>query len=87
MTPAPLNIDRWRRLEHLFHASLELPQEQRDAYLREACGPDHSLRVEVESLLANDFQEDHLIRIVDDATDRIFDEPSSAVALRSESDD
>src|SRR5215471_17436388 len=41
-----------RRIEELFHAALEVEKDQRDDFLRKACGPDESLHRAVESLLA-----------------------------------
>ena len=41
----------WQRIKALFGAALERPPAERQAFLREACGPDRSLRGEVESLL------------------------------------
>ncbi len=43
--------DRWRRIEELFHAALELDLDARSAFLQQACGADADLRREVESLL------------------------------------
>src|SRR4030095_4000205 len=43
--------DRWTRLYELYHAALEQPEEQRDAFLRSACNGDESLRRDVMSLL------------------------------------
>ena len=40
--------------EELFHAALELPPEERAAYLAKACAGDTALRAEVESLLEAD---------------------------------
>jgi predicted unusual protein kinase regulating ubiquinone biosynthesis (AarF/ABC1/UbiB family) len=45
--------DRWAKLEELFQAALELPVEGRSGYLAEACGADHTLLHEVESLLCS----------------------------------
>jgi len=56
MTP-----ERWRRVEELYHAALERPQEQRAAFLDEACGDDQELRHEVESLLRYEQAEDSLL--------------------------
>jgi serine/threonine protein kinase/tetratricopeptide (TPR) repeat protein len=46
--------ERWRQIENLYHAALELEGSGRAAFLKEACGADHDLRREVESLLASD---------------------------------
>ena len=48
MTP-----DRWRAIERLYHAARARPEEQRAAFLAEACAADVALRTEVESLLAS----------------------------------
>ena len=43
---------RWPRVKALFDGALNLPTEQRAAFLDDACGGDEGLRSEVESLLA-----------------------------------
>jgi hypothetical protein len=71
--------DRWRRIEELFHSTIELPESQRLDYLRDQCGADDQLRQEIESLLKADYQESPLIAgIVDDATNSLMleDEPT-----------
>jgi len=45
--------ERWEKVKDLFGSAVELDPSQRSAFLREACGPDESLRAEVESLLAS----------------------------------
>jgi serine/threonine protein kinase/Flp pilus assembly protein TadD len=47
MTP-----ERWQKVEQVYHAALERAENQRAAYLREACAGDDALWHEVESLLA-----------------------------------
>jgi serine/threonine-protein kinase len=75
MTGAAWTADRWRRIEELFQTALDIPQAQRDAFLRGACGSDDALRLDIESLLANDYQESPLIAfIVDDATSRMLED-------------
>lgn len=44
--------EHWLKVEQLYHAALEREEEQRAAYLKEACPGDDALRREVESLLA-----------------------------------
>lgn len=41
----------WQRIKDLFGAAIERTPAERDAFLREACGDDASVREEVESLL------------------------------------
>jgi len=45
------SADRWRRIEELFHAALDLEPQARPAFLQQACGADAELQKEVESLL------------------------------------
>ena len=49
-----MSSDQWDLLTHLFHQALELPFDERPAFLREACGPNHKLRNVLESLLQAD---------------------------------
>ena len=44
---------QWARIKELFGAALDLEPAQRAAFLRDACGDDDDLRIEVESLLAS----------------------------------
>lgn len=44
-------LEQWKRVEELFHESLERPEAERDAYLREACAGDEALHAEVQGLL------------------------------------
>lgn len=44
--------ERWRRVEELYHIALELPPEQRSAFIQRECDLDEELRKELESLLA-----------------------------------
>jgi serine/threonine-protein kinase len=50
----PVDPDRWRRIEEVLDAALDLPPGQRKRFLDEACAADAALRSEVESLLAAD---------------------------------
>jgi len=43
--------ERWKQVEELFNAALELESVARAAFLAEACAGDEELRREVESLL------------------------------------
>lgn len=45
------STDRWKRLEMLFYQCLELPAEERSAWLAESCSDDTELRREIEGLL------------------------------------
>src|SRR4029453_8019530 len=51
-------MDRWQRIERLFHSAVEMPPEHRDAFLREACGRDPELYREVAQLASCDVDAD-----------------------------
>jgi serine/threonine protein kinase len=56
MTP-----ERWQQVKELFHAALEREPKFRSDFLVRACGPDQSLRAEVESLLSSHEEEGSFI--------------------------
>jgi len=58
MTP-----QRWRELEEIYHAAVELEPASRDAFLARVCKGDEPLRCEVESLL----ELDNLPQLIDEA--------------------
>ena len=41
----------WERVEQIFHAALDLPNEKRDDFLEEACAGDAALAAEIKSML------------------------------------
>jgi predicted ATPase/predicted Ser/Thr protein kinase len=47
-----MNVERYQKVGQLYHAALDLRRESRPEFLAAACGGDHALRHEVESLLA-----------------------------------
>ncbi len=49
--------ERWKEIDRIFTAAVELEPDERAAFLTEACGPDDELRQEVESMLAHDSPE------------------------------
>ncbi len=51
-----MQTDRWKQLEQLFHAALQLDESQRAAFIEAACTGDPELRRELELLLAHDRQ-------------------------------
>lgn len=51
-----MNINRWKLVQNLFEMLLDLPQEQRAAYLRSHSGGDQEIVREVMNLLAGDEQ-------------------------------
>ena len=60
--------DWWRRVEEVFTRAVDLPEEERTAYLEEACAGDEVLRAEVESLLRHEsVSQEGLDRVVTEA--------------------
>ncbi len=53
MTPDTPTPERWRQIEQLYHAALERPLEEREAFFDEACAGDDELRREVVSLITS----------------------------------
>ena len=47
-----MNVDRWQKLEQIYHGAIECDTKARDEFLQRACGEDDELRREAESLLA-----------------------------------
>jgi eukaryotic-like serine/threonine-protein kinase len=58
-----MNAKRWNEIEKIFNAALEHEPANREAFLKEVCAEDESLRAEVESLLANDEQAGSLLKV------------------------
>ena len=56
-----MDPERWRRVEELCHASLQVAPEQRAGFLQDACGRDEQLRREVESLLTHEASAEEFI--------------------------
>ncbi len=56
-----MDPERWRRIEDLYHASLQVEVGERSAFVRNACAGDEELRGEVESLLAYEESSEHFI--------------------------
>ena len=53
--------DRWATVERVYHAALAQSVETRAAFLAEACANDEELRLQVESLLAQDASADAVL--------------------------
>ncbi|HEX9708671.1 MAG TPA: serine/threonine-protein kinase, partial [Candidatus Thermoplasmatota archaeon] len=47
-------VERWRRIQALFHAATELPAPKREEFLRAECGGDDALRERVRAMLSAD---------------------------------
>jgi serine/threonine protein kinase len=56
-----INPKRYRQIDELFQAALEVEPAKRSAFVSSACGDDESLRAEVEALLSSAEQEWELI--------------------------
>lgn len=57
-----MNPERWKQIDELFSAALEIDQDKRAAFLDQACAGDDDLRKELETLLASDEKEQSRIQ-------------------------
>ncbi len=48
-----MNLERWQKLDKLFHAALEREPGKREAFITEACAGDQELLQELESMIAH----------------------------------
>jgi len=71
-----MQSERWRRVEQLYHAAMELEEGQRKAFLDHECRGDPALRVDVESLIPYAQQ-----------TGRILDKPALEAVVGAIADD
>jgi hypothetical protein len=46
-----MDSEHWKQLDKLLHGALQLPPEERDAFLREVCAGNEPLECEARSLL------------------------------------
>ena len=53
--------ERWSQISRLYHDAVSVAPAERAEFLRKACGPDDSLRAEIESLLIDDSRADRLL--------------------------
>jgi len=56
-----MNTTRWKQIDELFDAALDLPEAERENFLSEKCGDDEDLRNEVLSLLQADTGSDNFL--------------------------
>src|SRR5262245_25159603 len=47
-----MNKDQWRRIEKIFYSAMEIPLNERDEFVGQACAGDEELRQEIRALLA-----------------------------------
>ncbi len=56
-----MSPDKWNEISKIFHIALEKEPSERFEYLNQACGDDNELRLEIETLLDSNDQEDSFI--------------------------
>ena len=49
----PMDAERWKRVDELLQAALQVPAERQEEFLRQQCGGDAELLEEVRSLLTS----------------------------------
>src|SRR6185436_17775899 len=79
-----MNIERWQRIEQLFHQASALPPEEHERWLAGACGGDRELELEVLRLLAGDrHSETSVRRVIADVSTDLLTEGLGAEAFRN----
>lgn len=58
---APMDHDRWNRIQAVFDAACDLPADQRTAFLARECAGDPDLRDQVMSLLTADLEAEEVL--------------------------
>src|SRR6187399_2835377 len=76
--------DRWEEINQIYDAALEVREDERPAFVREACHGDEELLREVESLLAYDQQAQQLLDrpAMQVAAEKLAGEPPSLVGRK-----
>jgi eukaryotic-like serine/threonine-protein kinase len=79
-----MNSDRWEQINRLWDAALEVPEEERPAFLERNCQGDAELRREVESLLFYELPAQPFIELpaIEVAPEKPLDEPPSLVGQK-----
>jgi Tol biopolymer transport system component len=57
-----MTVERWSRIEAIYHSALERPPSERATFIADACGSDSELRNEVEDLVRRDASHDWILR-------------------------
>ena len=84
MTRTPADRDRWKRIEAILDEALELPTEDREAYLESACDGDEQLLREVRALVDADEKSGGFLETsAQDFAATLFDEIRAESAVRS----
>jgi len=73
--------ERWHEIERLCQTALEMEPGKREAYLKEACARNESLRKEVEALLTNQSEAGRFMKdpAIEDAAKALAKEQESAL--------
>jgi serine/threonine protein kinase/Tol biopolymer transport system component len=56
-----MDVARWQKIEEVFNATLELPADERPAFVASTCGDDRDLRAEIEALLIEVHQSENFL--------------------------
>src|SRR5262249_13095431 len=80
-----MNRDRWQQIDRIFEAALDIEPSSRRAFLDLQCGTDHSLRVDVEKLLAAHEKAGAFIETapLDEAAELLLSSSSESLSGRS----
>lgn len=72
-----MTVERWRQIEEVYHSALDLPAQERAAFIANACKGDPDLRKEVEDLVGR--EESPVWNLPDSPVWATRDEPGTLV--------
>ena len=75
-----MDVERWRKIEQLYHAALEREAGERPAFLQQACAGDEELLRKVHALLARDQQAENFLQ---PGSDGVPAPPALAIAAKA----
>lgn len=67
-------LNRWQRLQDIYHSAQALPPESRLEFITAECGGDVELLTEVKELLDNDLQQGNLTAMVAEEVDQLVEQ-------------
>lgn len=81
-----MDAERLKQIEEIYHEALEIPESKREAFFKNYCGEDESLRREVETLLAFEKTFDNFIDTPPEslAAEMFFEQEKAATPMSKE---
>src|ERR1700683_4720955 len=82
MEVARMDVERWERIQSVFHKAVDRPESDRAAVLKSACGGDESLMADVAALLQEDARSASVLdRDLTGIAHQVLDSPLKSLPL------